>query len=347
MKKIIGIFVIVLFIFGCGSKKENKTVKQQNNYSFDSSDIKAAPVENPNQSFLLRYNLEKNKKYHYRITTLSNDTQKIEADSVLTQKIQQNVVYLMDIELKNVDQDSTMEFNCNFNSIKVNADVNGQKFNYESGVTPDSTNKKQYTDYEALINNPFSVRVSKLGEILEVFRADKIVSNFIEMKGLKDSVNSSQKETLRQNIIDSGLKPLLLLVFRKLPSKEIAKDSTWTIKQPESQLMVYKLQTTTNFKVTNLEKLNGDKLATIDANANTKITGDNKVTNRGVTYNFKKPESKASGKIFFNLSKGLMQKYKTHTELKIFYTMEMQGPKGKQTGSRSEVIENTNISELL
>lgn len=343
MKNLISLLVIILFIFGCGNKKENKTVGQKDKYAFDSSDVKASPIENPNQNFFVRYNFEKNKNYRYRITTLSNDIQTIKTDSTMTQVVHQSIIYLMDVELKNVEKDSTLEFSCKFNSIKLNADVNGNKFNYQSGVTPDSINREKYADYEALINNPFSVRVSNLGNILEVFRADKIVSKFIEMKGMKDSLTTAQKESVRQSIIDAGLKPLLLLVFRKIPSQSVAKDSSWSVQQPESQLMVYKISTTTNYKVSNLEKLNGDKLATIDANANIKVTGNDKVTNRGVTYTFKKPESTASGKIFFNLTKGLVQKARTHTEIKIFYTMEMRG----QKGSKSEVIKNTNISELL
>ena len=347
MKKLISIFVIALFIFGCGEKKEDKKVEQKDKYTFDTSDVKTTPVENPDQSFLLRYTPEKDKKYHYRITTLASDNQTIEADTIMTQKMKQSVVYLLDMELKNVDNDSTMEFNCNFNSIKVDADVNGKKFNYQSGVTPDSLSKKQFSDYVAILNSPFSVRVSKLGEILEIFRADKIVSAYIDMKGLKDSLNATQKESVRQNLIDAGLKPLLLLVFRKVPQQTVAKDSTWAFQQPESQFMIYKINSTAKYKVADLEQLDGNKLATINAGIDTKVTGNDKITERGVTYNFTKPESKARGKIFFNISKGLIQKSRTKTELKVHYTMEMQGPRGLQKGSKSEVIVNTNISELL
>ena len=101
------------------------------------------------------------------------------------------------------------------------------------------------------------------------------------------------------------------------------------------------------FSIRRIENFKEDKVAVINASLETKITGNNKVTEQGFTYEFKKPETEASGKIYFNVDKGCIQKARVKTKLVISYTMEGDTPAGKQKGSRSEVLEYTNIVELL
>ena len=93
--------------------------------------------------------------------------------------------------------------------------------------------------------------------------------------------------------------------------------------------------------------MNDDKIAVIDAGLKTIISGDNKVTDRGATYIFKKPVTSAEGKIYFNISKGCVQKSKTNTRIHISYTMEVPTPKGLEKGTKTETVVNTNILELL
>jgi hypothetical protein len=85
----------------------------------------------------------------------------------------------------------------------------------------------------------------------------------------------------------------------------------------------------------------------LDASLNTKITGNNKVTDRGITYEFKKPVTQATGKVYFNITEGYILKSKTRTRVDISYTMEANTPQGKQKGTRFETTENINIVEML
>ncbi len=85
----------------------------------------------------------------------------------------------------------------------------------------------------------------------------------------------------------------------------------------------------------------------IDAGINFKYTGEPKVNQGNVSYSFQKPISTAEGKIYFDVDKGIQIKSRTKTRLEISYTMEANTPKGKQKGSRRDVITNTNILELL
>lgn len=348
MKKLLVLLFSSMLLFSaCSKKEEAKPVDDKNKYAFDSTDIKTQPVDNPNESFLLSYNFEKGKKYNYRLTSISNDNQVIKAETTLTQSVKQNLIYLIEVTPTEKDGDGTMEMNVIINSIKLDAQANGQNFHYEAGVTKDSTELTKYADYEALYKNSFTLRVSKKGEIVDIFRADKISNRYLQLKGYSDSLNSEQKAYVRKNIIDGAIRPLVIQIFRIIPDHNIAKDSTWSYSQPQSQFMTFTMQNTNLFKVLNLEKYNDDKVAVIDAGLDTKISGNTKAVDRGITYNFNKPLTTATGKIYFDIPKGCIIKSKTQTKINIFYTMEGMTPKGKQKGERKELIENTNIVEAI
>lgn len=336
-----------ILLFGCGKKSSDQSAEKTDKFAYDTTSLKTEPVKDEGQKFLLRYEFEKGTKYHYRLTSISQDDQIIQADSTFPSNMLQTVVYLIDIGLNDVDKDSVMELSCNINSIKLDATVNGQKYSYQSGVTKDSAERVKYTEYESLVNNPFSVRVSKIGEILEVFRADKIVGKYLDLKGFADSATTQEKDMLRQNIVEGALKPIMIQLFRKIPEKVIAKDSTWSFSQPPSRFLIYTAKNTNMYKIDDLEMYGPDKLAVIDAGLQSVMTGSDSYNDRGVKYTFIKPKTSGSGKIYFNLTKGLIQRSKTSTKVEISYSMEMNTAKGLQKGHKNEVIQSSNILELL
>jgi len=340
---------LFLFLLGCGEKKDEKAPAKtdENNLTVDTSDISTTPLNNPNENFRLGYNFILNKDYKYRITTLTENTQTMKADTIISQHATQDITYLLDIKPIEVDKDSVTKFVCTFYSIKVEATVKDRKFRYQSGVTTDSVSKARYAEYEASANTPFNIKVSKTGDVIEVFKTDKILSQFLTLKEIPDTLGSAQKNKINEQIIQSGIKPLVSQVFRKIPEKLLAKDSVWTYQQPPSGLLVFTVNSTNIYKVSSLGNFMNDKVAVIDASLETKITGNNKVTERGFTYQFDKPVTEANGKIYFNIDKGYLQKSKVKTRLMINYTMESSAAGGKRSGSRSEVVENTNIVELL
>ncbi len=340
---------LFLFLFGCGEKKEEKApVKtNENNRTVDTSDISTTPLENPNESFRLKYHFILNKEYKYSITTLTENTQTMKADTIISQHASQDITYLLNVKPTEIDKDSITQFVCTFYSVKIEANVKDHTFRYQSGVTTDSVEKAKYAEYEASVNNPFYIRVNKTGDVVDVFKTDKILSKFLALKNIPDTLNSDQKNKINEQIVQAGIKPLVSQVFRKMPEKLLAKDSVWTYQQPPSNLLVFNVSSTNIYKVNSLGNYRNDKVAVIDASLDTKITGDNKVTQQGFTYQFDKPITEASGKIYFNIDKGYLQKSKVKTRLIIHYTMESNAAGGKRNGSRSEVIENTNIVELL
>jgi hypothetical protein len=239
-----------------------------------------------------------------------------------------------------------MELECNISSIKLEAKGGNETITYESGKA-DSASKAKFSDYEAMINSPFSIRVGKNGEILEIFKVDRVLNKYLKLKGFQDSVNAEQKNKLRSEITEGALRQLMMQVFRELPTNTIAKDSSWSKQQPPSQLLVFQTNNANIYKIADLEMLGEDKLAVIDAGLKTSFTGKNKVSQGGADFNFKTPVTSAEGKIYFNLTDGMIQKSRTRTKVDVYYEMEGNTPQGRKKGSRAETIENVNILELL
>lgn len=349
MKLLLSFFLLILFISGCSEKKEEKNneLMGENIYTVDTTDIKTIPAEDPGKNFLMRYKFKLNEEYKYRILIKTDTKQTIKADTTITQDLNQETIYLVNFKAKEFDQDSIYDITCTFSSIKLDANADGELHSYQSGLTKDSTELLKFANFEALVNNPFNIRIDNSGNILEIYKTDKIISRFLDLQNLKDSVSTEDKNYLKEQISQGAIKPIISQIFRKLPDKMVAKDSVWTISQPSTQYLVFQVSSNNIYKVNSLEEFNDDDIAVIDAKLDSKATGETKLTEQGVNYEFNKPVSEAEGKIYFNIEKGNVLKAKVKSRISVFYTMEGDTPMGKQKGSRSDIMEYTNIVELL
>lgn len=344
--------VLISFIFlfiGCGEKtdKPANDLSGDNKFTFDSTNLKTEGIDQSGKPFLMEYKFKKGDKHLYRVTSISKNTQKLEMDTTITSGVDQKIVYLIDFEVKDVDKDGTTEAELKINSIKLNAEVNKEKFEFETEKDTDSSKLVQFAEYHSLHNNPFSVTFNKKGEVMEVFRAEKISNKFLELKGAADTISANDRNSIRQDIIAGILAPLVTQIIRKLSDKEVYKDSTWELKQAPVSMMVYQINYVNKYKVENVEKLDDHRIAVIDASISFDYKGQSKITQGNVTYNFDKPKSTAEGKIYFDVDQGLQLKSKTKTSMQLNYSMEANTPQGKQKGSRSDLVTNTNIVELI
>lgn len=347
MKNFLLLFLLTFIIIGC-KKEEEKPIDIKEKYAIDTSDIKTVKLENQNENFFIKYGFLAAKEYNYRLTNIAENTNTVSMnDSTISQKVKQTLTYLINLKILDFDADSIYEIAFRITSVKLEADVDGEKFFYESETTKDSAAKVRYAEYVSVLNNPFNVRISSIGDLIEIYKADRIINEFVKIKGVADSITAAEKDYLKNDMIERALKPLVVQVLRQLTDKVLSKDSIWTIVQEPTRLMVFQIQNTSTYKVKSLELLNDDRIAVIDAALKSNITGNNKVTDRGATYTFSKPVAHGEGKIYFNLSKGCVQKSKTNSKVQISYTMEVPTEQGIEKGTRSETVINTNILELL
>ncbi len=342
LKQLFVFLFISILVISCGEKKNGpeKILSDKEKYTFDSTDLKTQGIDKSGKSFLMEYKFKNGDKFVYRLTTISIDT-------TISSRVNQKVVYLLDLNVKEVDADGVAEVEMKINSLKLDASANGQIFSFEAGKDNDTAKTKQFAEFYALYNNPFSVRFNKKGEVLEVYKTDKIANKFLEKRGALDTISTEDKNLIKQDLVNGVLNPLVTQIIRKLPEKDVYKDSTWQIQQKPISLMIYQINYVNLYKLESVELLNNDRIAVVDANIKFTYSGQSKVNQGNVAYNFQKPVSTAEGKIYFNVDKGIQVKSRTKTRLEISYTMEANTPKGKQKGKRADVVANTNILELL
>ncbi len=343
MKHIL-ISALIFFIFGgCGGKKdtpENKNIS----LAADTTDLKTQTTTDISEA-ILSYNLEKGKTYKYKLTTIADEVQSIEADTIIKQDLKQTITYLLSLNVKDVDVDGIMEIEFVYDKIKINALANGKPFNYESGTKMDSVEKIRYLDYEAMINNPFIARINKSGEVVEIYRVDKIINKMIELKNLKDKIQNDEKQVLQGDVTNIVIRPLLAQIFRKFPDKKVSKDSTWAFPQQPANLQVFTLESTHTFKLKSFDKYKDENIAFIEGGIEAKYTISPEAKKNNIEV--KKPNFTAEGKIYFNLSKSILQKSKTRTSINVELSMVAPTPKGMQKVTRKQSTVNTNIVELL
>ena len=346
MKNLI-IIILAALLFGSCTKKEKPEEKKISGAVDTSGVLQTVKDEAPPNNTAISYLLKKDHVYNYRLTSISNSVQTIKSDSTIQQNLKQTITYLFELTVNNIESDNVMDLNVDLKSVKLDASANGQKISYQSGSKMDSLDRMKFIEYESVVNNPFNIRIDPKGEIVEIYKVDKIVFKFLAMQGLNDSVNAVQKKQFRENIAETALKPLMAQIFRPLPQKNVGKDSVWT-NIYTNQIGVFEVTNIAKYRLTGFEKLDNDRLAVIDAGLDIKSKGKEKATEKGINYEFKKPVATGSGTIYFNINKGCIEKSKTTTTLKMSLTMNMpKSPQGPMKATRSDYIENTNILELL
>jgi hypothetical protein len=342
--------ILSLTIIQCSSETENKKEKLDIAVKeFDSTDLPTTNIEviTENDNFSLVYNFNEGESFSYRLTTLSHAKKSMKTDTIMSNIFDQKIIRIIKFNTISVENDSIAEVKCIVTNIMVEVDINGEKITYQSGSGLDSAEVTRFIEHEGLVNNPFHFRITKYGELLDVFRVDNVTDRYLELSSIKDSVKIEEKAIFKNEIVNNLLKPLLSQIFRELPAQQLEVESTWDKVMDPAPVLVFQLQYTNHYKVSDLEMLNNDRIAIINGIATTAVDGESKHTNKGVNYVFQKPVSEASGKIFFNLDKGMVQKSKTKTFLEISYTMEMHSPQGVMSGVSSELMANDNILELL
>ncbi|MEG8947036.1 DUF6263 family protein [Rosettibacter firmus] len=333
------LLISILLITSC-SKKEEK-------YSGDISKAKLESIDLKGEKVSLRYKFEKGDKLKYKLTAITSTFESIQADSLMQSKSNQTTTYIFDIEVLDVDDDKTAELSLNISSLKINADINGQKITFDSNVKLTPEEQQKYFEYLSIHNTPYRARVSEKGEVIEVSRLDKIIDKMNSLQPQKQNLTAEQKSQFAKNLGDALIKPITQLLFRELPKKSLAKDSTWQKNYP-GQLSIFKIDNTITYKVEDFFKINNDKAAKLSANLSCTWTGNKKGEDNGIKYNFNDPKISGSGNILFNIDKGILIKAETETSVEIVATLEVRDETQKlRKAVRKDYTLNKNIIELL
>jgi len=348
MKKIVVLLSLLTIAFiGCGDK-ETSPETEVKNYSLkaDTSSLKTEKLSAEEvKDVQLAYNLKKGEKFTYRFSSLSSEEAIVKGPSVMSQSISEERTYIIEMEVKDIESDKTLDVSFYIKSIKVEAFIDGQKISYVSGNKIDSTDAKKFAEYEGLSNNSFGARLKNNGDILELYKLDKIVNKMLEVTGLTDSISATEKEQIKQQLDMGSLRLIVSQIFRKFETGKISLNSEWATPQPTVDLQILTLDNTYIFKIDSFEKLDDDILAVIGAGVESKFKISPDAKKAG--YNVKEPKFLAHGKIYYNVTRNLIQK----SVSQIDFDFTMTGPVPTQNGtvqlSRYQKKSTRNTLELL
>ena len=355
MKKIylfITTIIFIISIVSCGSNSDKKNEKENKDKIVnqnDSSDIiSSTPYEvKKDEVFNLAYKFNTGDSFKYRLTTTTSTSQNVVADSTIANMFNQKIIQILDFNTISVEHDTIAQLKCTITDIDVNRNIDGKTSSYKAGENPDSTKLNQFMEYAGILNNPFNVKVSTHGRIIDISNTNKLVNKFEKLMKLKKPLTKEEQKTLQNNFEESFLKPMMTQIFREIPDKELKIGSTWNKSVPPSQILGFKFSYNNTFNLDNIEKVKEDRIAEITGKSNITIEGKTKQVDRGVEYNFEKPLVSASGKLFFNIDKGLLYKSATGTNLEFNFSSQMIGPKGLIKANTNRKINNQNVAELL
>jgi hypothetical protein len=195
----------------------------------------------------------------------------------------------------------------------------------------------------ALIGEEFKMRVSPLGEILDVYELEKIHDNIFKAFG--DTLKQQQKENLKQSLdIVSELKKISTNQFQKFQGGEIYKDSSWSFTQETSipflQITVFPIRNILDYKVKEFQNSNGDVIVVIDASLNIDFINKEQKDKSGVSIKVMESKPEGKGSIFYNLTKGCIVKKETNTKIPMEAKITVKG-------QSANAIQNTTTSLSL
>ncbi|MCK6612784.1 MAG: DUF6263 family protein [Ignavibacteriaceae bacterium] len=340
------VMALFLTLTGCDSKEKEPESSGSDLLTVDTSEIKGTPVtDNSFADFDLSYTVTKGNTYKYKLTSITEETQSLQTDTTQTMRAKQQISYLIEVKVEEVEADKTMELSFNFKEVAVDGSFNEEKYKYISSAKNDTSVEDRFLEYQALINNPFNARVDKHGNISEIYRTTKIADKILELRKMKDSISAEEKQSFVQDITDGALRPVVMQLFRKLPEAKVAKDSTWYFPQKPASFQIFAIQNTHGFKLSSFEKAGDDTYAVIDASliSTAELAPDAKAN--GIS--MKNTGYSGSGKLYFNVGKGVFEKSKTLTTLTV--ELDMKAPPGAPFSSakRKQNTRTTNILQLV
>jgi len=321
MRKLLLLFTMLLMITACSSKKKD--------------------------SYLFKYAYKNGDELKYKLTTINEGGETIISDSTATTDVKETANYYMTLNTLEVDKDSIAEFNVSVTAIDLTSRLNGKEVKYDSKNTANQEAKQAFIQYDAILNNPFRIRVNGKGEVLEVTRVDKIVDKLLTLQPPPKPLTVDERNLLAKNLSERAIQPLVQQLFRLLPAKKVKPDSTWDYSYPN---VIGQLQINNKvvFTFKEIVEQGGKSLAKVNAELKTSLQGNKNMTEGNITAVFDDPVITGGGYILFDTDKGLLEKSETFTNQKYRVVLTSKdAAKGSKKVDRQQSSKNTLIVELL
>lgn len=292
---------------------------------------------------MLKYSPKKDDVLKYKITNSTNVKENSPNTGGKDLTNDQNITIFYSEQVNEVNESGVITYKVTFDSILVNAKISSGDTsvsqNYSSNIKDSVYSKPDFVEFNALINNPFKMRVSSRGEILEAYELENVHDAIYKAYG--DTLSDKEKEVVKQTMNTTYFKDLLQNSFQKFPENAIAKDSSWVITDSD-QLLIFPVKKILNYKLSDVKTENGKTLVTIDATLDNEFI-EKQVKEKDLTATVEDSKTTGTGKVVLNLTRGCIVNKETNLAIDISIKMAAGGQSAKsvqtiKTGFKVELL---------
>jgi len=330
----LGVFVAAFVITaGCGDKKDDVTGDKT-----VTTDLVKKDSITGQQVVQLKYVVKKGDKFNYKMVAKTSNMEKSPAteDKEITQNNEINYFYSK--EVNDVEPSGIISYKITFDSITIASSMGDQNIKYNSNVNDSVKQNPAFIQYNAVVANPFYIRVSALGEITSVYGLETIYDNLF--KALGDTLKEADKQEIKESFGENSIKEILQQEYQICPSAPVAVDSSWT-KSFTTAVLFFEVVNNAKYTLKGIENKDGSSIANIEAALNVEFK-TREVNERGMKVKIEKDETGGNGKISLNLNRGCIVYKETMTNLKLDLKLSAQG----QSANSSQAV-TTNLYVTL
>lgn len=192
----------------------------------DTSSVAGAKVERTSDIVRLAARMKQGDAFAYAITSFQDVS--MSRDSSV-EKSRQRMVYRYRFDVLEAKEDgsSRLRVTCLGMLFKGEYTSNGESktMQYDSEEKNDPAKEKQFAQYNAPVNTPFEILLSKEGRIESVSKYDDVIRRLLG----KDfnTIKQDARQKIAADFAERGLKELLQTAFQKLEDRPIGVDSAW------------------------------------------------------------------------------------------------------------------------
>ncbi|MCX7877795.1 MAG: DUF6263 family protein [Ignavibacteria bacterium] len=333
----ISVAIVILslcFIISCNKKDDPGTVQNTSKSEFIIKDSVTGA-----EKVILKYKVKKGDVFKYKMIAKTSNMEKSPATEDKEIKQDNEINYFYTKEVLDVDESGIANFKVTFDSITISSKMDEESIFYNSNVNDSVRENPAFIQYNAIINNPFYMRVSPQGEINDVYGLEKVFENLF--KALGDTLDEREKMEIKQQFGQESIKEILQQEYQICPKDPLSVDSSWT-KSFTTTVLFFEVLNNAKYTLKGIDDKNGNILANIEALLNVEFK-NKEVKERGMKIAIADSETTGSGKISINLNKGCIQSKETSTTLRL----DLKLSAGGQSAMSSQGVTTNLIVQLL
>ncbi len=334
---IIGIFVLsaIIFSIGCGKKDDSAIDGKTDSVA---AQLITKDSVTGQEKVTLKYIVKKGDKFSYKLIAKTANSEKSPATNDKEMK-QENVInYFYTKEVTEVDNSGIITYKTQFDSITINASLEGESISYNSNINDSNKNNPAFFQYNAVINEPFYLRVSPYGEITDVYGLEKVYENLF--KSLGDTLKESEKATIKETFGRESIKEIMQQEYQICPKEEVITDSSW-VKANSSAILFFETLNNAKYTFKGIEYKDNHAFANIESQLLVEFK-NREAKEQGMKVTLVSSETTGTGKIQMDLSRGCVAYKQTDIVIKV----QLKLSAGGQTANSDQGVE-TSLTVML